>query len=289
MKEMDYILSVKERMPQLCHAANILKKFESRNLKEREKTGLTRIAKAYFNYLREMISIDTFGEAAVRRKAALLNEYYDFIHTNGYDNLFSSQGKFRPTILEEFVYLLFKDFISACKDRFDAKDRLSSGSVKAYTNLFFKPTNLESFINEAEIAVNEKDQDYAIFRSFDIAIDDSTNKLKVRVPAVAIEVKTYIDKTMLDSIIATAEKVKSGNPYTFFVSVAEWYDVSTAVDPSYSRIDQIYILRKGRRKETPWTPISQDVVVRLFNETVAHLERTWSDVEHRLETEGVIL
>lgn len=112
--------------------------------------------------------------------------------------------------------------------------------------------------------------------------------MKINIPAIAIEAKTYIDKTMLDSIMATAEKIKSGNPHTRFVAVTESYDVSLVVDPAYSRIDQIYVLRKMGRKEG-WRDIDPEVVLRLFHETVDHLERPWSDVETKLRNDGVVI
>ena len=77
-----------------------------------------------------------------------------------------------------------------------------------------------------------KDQDFAIYREFDLKINDKIHN--IRIPIVAIENKTYIDKTMLEGIIATAEKVKNGNPYSRFVVVSENYDVDLSVDPSYS-------------------------------------------------------
>ena len=112
--------------------------------------------------------------------------------------------------------------------------------------------------------------------------------MQIRIPAIAIEAKTYIDKTMLDSIIATAEKIKSGNPHARFIAVAERYDVSYDVDPAYSRIDQIYILRKTMRK-TGWQDIDSEVVWRLFSESVSHLNRPWADIQNRIENEGIVL
>ena len=106
-----------------------------------------------------------------------------------------------------------------------------------------------------------------------------------------MEAKTYIDKTMLDSIIATAEKLKSGNPYTWFTAVAETYDVDMSVDPAYSRIDQIYILRKlkGRINKGKWNDIDDKVVIKLFKEAKWHMERPWSDIATRLENDGIII
>ena len=93
---------------------------------------------------------------------------------------------------------------------------------------------------------------------------------------------------MLEGIISTAEKIKTGNPYSMFIAVTENYDVDLKVDPAYSRIDQIYVLRKSKRKEQ-WKDIDADVVIRLFKEVKEHIERPWSDVEQKMRTEGIIL
>ena len=273
--------------PQLSHASNILVKHNG-PLKAGEETALLNIANHYIEYLQGVLAIQGFDNDTINKKTDLLNGYYNFMHDNNYDDLFTSQSKFRPTILEEFLFLLFKDLVQHYKAEYnDTGNVLTSGSVKAYTNLYFKSKDLLDFITSPAIGINQKDQDYAIFRTFDISINGEQPK-KIQIPAVAIEAKTYIDKTMLDSIIATAEKLKSGNPHTRFIAVAERYDVSFDVDPAYSRIDQIYILRKSMRKNN-WENIDNDVVLRLFKETKEHLERPWSDVKTRLSNEGVII
>lgn len=286
MNTIDYIKQQQKLIPQLCHASNILGKHGGK-LDASTKKTLDAIANEYGRFLRDILAIDGIEKKSVLSKVACLNRYYNFIHNNGFDNLFTSQGKFRPTILEEFLFLLFKDVVKEKKELFDGQNVLDSGSVKAYTNIYFKAKGLQDFIQSPEIGVNEKDQDYAIYRTFDISVNSAPVR-RIQIPAVAIEAKTYIDKTMLDGIIATADKLKNGNPYTRFVAVAERYDVSLDVDPSYSRIDQIYVLRKGMKKGE-WTDIDENVVLRLYNETVNHLNQPWSDVQKRLEEEGVIL
>ena len=132
--------------------------------------------------------------------------------------------------------------------------------------------------------INVKDQDFAIYRK--ILIKANGESKEINVPIVAIECKTYIDKTMLEGAIATAEKFKNGNPYCLYVVVTETYGVSYDVDPAYSRIDQIYVLRKGKMTDNP---IDYEVVKDLFSFVKNHLERDWSDIKKRLETEGKIL
>lgn len=285
-REYKFICEARDKYPQLSHASNIITKANGR-LSALEKDALGKLIPKYANYLKRMLALSQFDRTAIGKKVDYLNAYYNFMHNNELDKVFSAQGKFRPTILEEFLYLLFKDYVDVVKQRDDEDNVLDSGAVKAYSNLYFKAKNFTEFIKSPEIGVNEKDQDYAIFRTFDISINKA-DPLQIRIPALAIEAKTYIDKTMLDSIIATAEKIKSGNPHTRFIAVAERYDVSFAVDPAYSRIDQIYILRKTMRK-SEWIDIDKKVVWRLFEETIKHLERPWSDIESRIKDDGVII
>ena len=280
---LELITKYKNQYPQLCHASNILKKYESGQKIEE----LERITNQYVIFLDGNLNLIGFSDNIIKKRVKLLNDYYNFIHSNNFDNLFSSQGKFRPTILEEFLFLLFKDFVSEYQNALDARDYLDSGSVKAYSNLYIKAKSFEEFVTNPEISVNEKDQDFAIFRKFVLSVNEN-KKIKLHVPAVAIEAKTFIDKTMLDGIIAAAEKVKSGNPYSMFISVTETYDVAFGVDPAYSRIDQIYVLRKTTRK-AEWSDIAEDVVLRMFHEIKQHLERPWSDVQARLTHDGIII
>lgn len=282
----DKIRELHEEYPQLCHASNILNKYEAAE----KLSQLTKIAEKYIVYLTENLKMVGFSDTIIKKRVQLLNDYYNFIHDNGYDRLYTSQGKFRPTILEEFLFLLFKDFVEKYQIRLNAQDQLESGSVKAYSNLYFKATNFEEFIQNPDMAVNVKDQDFAIYRKFTLTVNGSKT-VNLQVPALAIEAKTYIDKTMLDGIIATAEKIKSGNPYSMFISVAETYDVALGVDPAYSRIDQIYVLRKTSPKilRTEWKDINTEVVLKMFKEVKEHLERPWSDVRTRLINDGVII
>lgn len=283
--EIEYIKKQYGLMHQLNHASNIITKLETASAKERE--ALTAIVPNYYKYLKTMLETTGYDQKSIIKKVKCVNAYFNFIHDQGFDNTFSAQGKFRPTILEEFLFLLFKDYVADVKKKFDTDNTLTSGNVKAYSNLYFKAKNFQDFIQKPEIGINHKDQDFAIYRTFTLVVNGGNEEL-IQIPAVAIEAKTYIDKTMLDSIIATAEKIKSGNPHTRFIAVAERYDVSFAVDPAYSRIDQIYVLRKGVRKRE-WADIDPNVVWKMFSETINHLEKPWSDVETRLTNDGVIL
>lgn len=287
----DDILSFIEKQrslyPQLRHANNLFCKWQDRKITKKQSDALCEILPEYYKYLKGNLKLVGYSESIIKERVKLVNDYYNFFYENEYDNVFTSQGKFRPTILEEFMYLLFKDYITHIKEEYNDEDNvINSGAAKAYTNLYFTSPNFKKFIESPNIEINLKDQDFAIYRDFDLKINEK--KHHIRIPIVAIENKTYIDKTMLEGIIATAEKVKNGNPYSKFIVVSENYDVDLAVDPAYSRIDQIYVLRKCKRKEA-WANIDPNVVIRFFREVEAHIQRPWSDVESKMRNDGVII
>jgi len=189
------------------------------------------------------------------------------------------------------MYYIFRDFFTEKKDEIEAgrNDVLKLGSIKAYTNLYFKAKNVSEFINTPQIGINEKDQDFSIYRSLRMKVEGKI--FDTNIPIISLENKTYLDKTMLEGSVATAEKIKSGNPYSFFGIVTETYDVSFEVDPAYSRIDQIYVLRKSKRRDAERNeePIHSEVFIRLFNDSKYHFEKSWSDIEVKMINEGIII
>lgn len=271
------------------HAANYLQKFNTYDrLNSVQKKALNSLLPEYISYIKAISKIKKYGSKEIVIMTDLLNKYFDFIFNNNYDNVFTAQSKFRPTIMEEFMFIVFSNLISDIKVEInDTENKLMIGGAKAYSNLFFYAKNLQNFVNEPLIGVNQKDQDFAIYRPITLHIENN-NKISTNIPIAAIENKTYIDKTMLEGSIATAEKIKSGNPYSLFLIVTETYEVDLSVDPAYSRIDQIYVLRKCKRKDGR-KPINSDVVLELFNNVNYHLNRSWSDIESKMKKTGTII
>ena len=204
------------------------------------------------------------------------NKYLSFVRDN--NKVFSSQSKFESTILEESIFRIFHKYMT---------DTIKTGSIKAYSNMFFAPTDFKDFQKDTKFKFNIKDQDFAIYKEVVIEIDK--HKEKVFVPIVAIECKTYLDKTMLEGSVATAEKIKNGNPYCKFYIVTESYEVSTNVDIKSTRIDQIYVLSKLKKRNCNNIAIKQDVLERLYKDVMSHLKNDWSDIERNIKENGIIL
>lgn len=278
--ELEQILSENKNY---IHASNIRTKLKGKNSCEANN-----LKKIYENYIKKIkqINHNENEEKIISEKVKFLNAYYEEFDKGNFGNIFSSQSKLRSTILEEFLCILFEDLI--CKKQEELKtDNLKAGGVKAYSNLYFSSENLKQFVFSPIIGINQKDQDYAIYRSLNLVVNRQISK-EINLPIVSIEAKTYIDKTMLEGSIATAEKIKSGNPYAKFFMVAETYEVDQSVDPAYSRIDQIYVLRKSYTRGST-SPIDFEVVHSLYTDVENHLNRDWGNIKQKLSKFGKVI
>lgn len=103
------------------------------------------------------------------------------------------------------------------------------------------------------------------------------------VPAVAIECKTYLDKTMFEASARAAEELKARNPNGLYIVVMERIKLSEKLNLRKFKIDQIYVLRQQRnidrefRHTRPeyYKPISETAVAHLFNFVRDFLTNTW--------------
>jgi hypothetical protein len=104
------------------------------------------------------------------------------------------------------------------------------------------------------------------------------------IPVVAIECKTYLDKTMLEGSSRAAEEVKARNPNGLYIVVMEWLKLSDAVNLRKYKVDQIYILRKQKNTDREYryldkyvkNPIDPNVVWHLFSTVRTHLTTDWA-------------
>ena len=258
----------------LVHASNILTKLN----KNVNIDLLLRCANEYYSFH------SNFDISNLDNAVDCWNKYLYFIRTNNKNTrgkpIFTSQSKFESTILEEVLYRMFKEFES---------DKIKIGGIKAFSNMFFSPSDFENFKEHSNIKINTKEQDFAIYKQVDINVTNNNEPINAFVPIIATECKTYLDKTMLEGSIATAEKIKNGNPYCRFCIVTERYDVDTKVDIKSSYIDQIYILKKDAKKSNAdATDIAKDVVKLIYEDTKKYLNTKWTDIEKNIKEKGII-
>jgi hypothetical protein len=96
---------------------------------------------------------------------------------------------------------------------------------------------------KGDIEIKSKDIDLALVAEREISFE--SRKKLIRVPAIAIEVKTYLDKTMLNEAQFTAQLIKRGNPLCHVYIVAETNAVSVKELSQESPVNEIFILREN--------------------------------------------
>ena len=205
-----------------------------------------------------------------------LNQYKKFVKE---ENRYSAQSKFEPTIIEEFVCQILRQGFG--------NGVLMYGSVKAYSSLYISYSSTDSFKKGVAIKTNVKDQDVCIYKCEKLTKENG-EQIDVFIPIVCVECKTYLDKTMYEGSVATADKIKVGNPHCLYFLVTERYEVSGEVDIETSNIDNIYVIRKQRRRSNPTNPIYSDVFEHLLKQIEQKLHMRKLPVNEMIEKYGYI-
>ena len=226
----------------------------------------------------------------IKKRVALLNEYKDFVDQQHYAEKFDSRSNLHSSILEEFMYYLFRDLVLGI-----SKSALI-GKSHSFKDVFFRAPSYEAMVKAPHALVEKKDHDFAIGASVNAKmtcngsgiVEDHTWDI----PAVAIECKTYLDKTMLQDVSTAAEQLKQKNPDAMYIVVAEWLKLTESVNLKKYKIDQIYIFRKQKNTDREFryaddyvkNPIYDDVVEHCFRTVREFLTTDWAGgIAHGLE------
>ena len=228
-------------------------------------------------------------EATVAERVRLFNEYKDFLDQQHYAEHFDSRSNLHSSALEEFMYFLFKDLTK------DYSEHALIGKSHAFKDIFFRSANYISMVTSPNTFVEKKDHDFVIGSTinahFQCAGMETIDSVSFDMPAVAIECKTYLDKTMLEGASTAGEQLKSRNPNAMYIVVAERLKLTEAVNLKKYKVDQIYVLRKQKNTDREYrylegyvaNPIYPDVVWHLFTTVRNYLETDW----HGMIAEGL--
>lgn len=207
------------------------------------------------------------------------NEYKNFIDQQHYAETFDSRSNLHSSVLEEFIYYLFKDIAT------EYNEQALVGKSHAFKDVFFNADSYKEMLEAPHMKIETKDHDFVIGSNitakFNVTGSDEVDIQTWHIPAVAIECKTYIDKTMLESSSTAAEQLKIKNPNALYIIVSERVKLSDTVNFQKYKVDQVYILRKQKNTDREYTyvtsyvrnPIFQDVIEHLFNSVRNHLTR----------------
>lgn len=146
----------------------------------------------------------------LQERVRLFNEYKDFIDQQQYAEKFDSRSNLHSSVLEEFIYYLFKDLVR------DFSESALLGKSHAFKDIFFMPKSYQEMVTKPCAKIERKDHDFVIGVRInsDMTCEGSTTVERVdfQIPAVAIECKTYLDKTMLEGASTAGEQLKTRRP-----------------------------------------------------------------------------
>lgn len=251
---------------------------------------------------------DEDNEIIVKR-VELLCDYKEFLDKQHYAEKFDSRSNLHSTVLEEFLYYLFKDLAR------DFGSNALIGKSHTFKDIFFVPPKYSEMLKRPYARIEKKDHDFVIGATIHASFEASTppeqdetpgelltivqeepesySEVTVTgnaethlfdIPVVVIECKTYLDKTMLEGSSRAAEDLKARNPNSLYMVLMEWIKLTSDVNLRKYKVDQIYVLRQQKNTDREFryeatykkNPINPTVVQHLFNKTRTHLIRDWT-------------
>jgi hypothetical protein len=219
--------------------------------------------------------------AIIQQRVKLFSDYKDFIDRQDIAERFDSRSNLHSSVLEEFIYYLFRDLVGS----FEGRPLL--GKAHTFKDLFFFPAGYEEMLAQQNVRVETKDHDFVIGASikshFNSDGSDAVEEFVFEIPAVAIECKTYLDKTMLEGSSVAAEQLKNRNPNALYIVVAEWLKLTSNINLKKFKVDQIYVVRKQKNTDREYRyldgyekkAVDATVIFHLFGLVREHLTKPW--------------
>lgn len=256
--------------------------------------------------------------ALVSKRVQLLEDYKTFIDQQKYAEQFDSRSNLHSSVLEEFLFYLFRDLVT------DFGSNVLIGKSHTFKDIFFAASSYREMTRLANARIEQKDHDFVIGVTvearlkvkdresresqyeprigelklkYETQVEDKSEIHLFDIPAVVIECKTYLDKTMLEGSSRAAEQLKAKSPNALYIVVMEWLKLTSAVNIRKYDLDQIYVFRKQKNTDREFRflpnyvkkPIDATVVWHLYETVRSHLTTDWErTIERRLE-DGYLL
>lgn len=268
-----------------------------------DKSLLEEAFKQYEDWSDRLTKLTSKGDKRVEEMTSLLNEYKDFLEVDliakkgsPFIKRQKGQMKLDNSIIEEFLIHLVSDDILKGLPK-----GIETGSQTAFMSLTFRPSTIEGLVEQPEIVLKQKDQDFTIGKSiyYQFSPDEKFDKKvtangKLFLAVLAAEVKVNYDKTMFQECAGTASRLKQGCPLSKYYALVEYLDMKPE-DVRLTDIDNVFLLRKAKRlpfeKRSKFEevrdqhrdfPISSDVMKRFVKEMQDFISSTWYDPEQAL-------
>ena len=252
----------------------------------------------YLKYREKIGSLKILKNKAVNDLVEATNEYRKKVLYVFEKRQHSGQEGLRSSILEEFLFHLFRDLMNQRLSNNLKSKRI--GKANIYINLSFTPHSFKDLYKEPHPYVHTKDQDFTLGCLANLSVgpfgdENHITTDSIIIPVVAIECKTYLERNMLDSCASTAHRIKLGMPYCMYIVISEYMKMDDAY-PELTEIDEVFVLCKARnserqefeKKNLPPHPIDSKLVQDLFSMVKRHLNRIWWSPDEALRRGRII-
>lgn len=206
----------------------------------------------YYPMRNQIESLDfSSGRAVFDDAVNILNTYWDQLHSFAETYNIKSQSKFESTFLEEISFYLFHQI-----------NVIQNGQL----NIFNKGIYAGLKINEdLSIDVIKKDVDFCIGKKITLRINDQT-PVDLIIPAISVEVKTYLDATMFGEIKSSSKTLKSSTPNSKAYVLMGYKDLADEhifAARQDSTLDEMFALQAGSG-----CPIDADALFDYYSEII---------------------
>jgi len=220
-------------------------------MKERSRVKL--VIARYDDWVSRLRKMAGASKPTIAGLVSLLNDYkqyidVDLIFDSPDDFLYRQKGQLKldNSVIEEFLPVFITTMLSGEL----RENKLSFGPTNCFSGLRFE-SSLNAMKPGGGLVIRSKAQDFAISRKLYLSASHDADfqeavKEATHVAYVVAECKTNLDKTMFQEAAATALDVKTAVPSAKYYLLCEWLDM-TPISTSTTAIDEIIILRKGKR------------------------------------------
>jgi hypothetical protein len=181
-------MSTSDRNP-LVHGSNLEQK-EAHRTKYRDsdsKKYLKEIRAEYDKWHLENMKLvgptstpTNDDDATLTKRVELLAAYKDFLDQQVYAEKFDSRSNLHSSVLEEFLYYLFKDLIR------DFGENALIGKSHTFKDIFFVPPKYSEMLKRPYARIEKKDHDFVIGATIQVSYSRRLhqNKMKTQVKSL---------------------------------------------------------------------------------------------------------
>lgn len=225
----------------------------------------------YLKTKNDLMSIDFSNSDTETFKIAtkIINDYYKKLNKFTDSNKITSQSKFRSTFLEEISSYLFSD------NEYIKNNTLGIYNKGIYAGLMIG--------NNLKVNIMKKDVDFCIGKRVKITIEE--NEFEIILPIVAVEVKTYLDATMLGEVQYSSKLIKAATPNAKTYVLMETNQVGDdklVLARCDNALNEMFVLRKEEGKL-----IDYRILEDYYNEITSVIKDT--AIERKVITPGRLI